>query len=199
MSPRRLRLRLLDLTITIVCLACVAVPFIAMSQAADGSQIESGGDVDERVTESGSISYPLNGSFGSGTSGVVNGALQWDIYSTSANGMKLLVSSDRTPTLRDAQNDIDVPDYAAAPAAWAVDASSRRFGFTSVGTIALGRYGDGDLWRGFAGANPVEVARKTSALPLTRTTVRLRGEFGTALPSDARPTATLLGTAVVNL
>jgi hypothetical protein len=199
MSPRRLRLRLLDLAVTIVCLACVAVPFIAMSQAADGSQIESGGDVDERVLEAGSISNPLNGTFGSGVSGIVNGALQWDIYSTSANGMKLLISSDRTPTLHDAQNGIDVPDYGAAPAAWAVDASSRRFGFTSVGTIALGRFDDGGLWRGFAGATPVVVARKTTELPLTRTTVRLRGEFATALPGDARPTANLLGTAVVNL
>jgi hypothetical protein len=199
MSPRRPRLRPLDLVVTAVCVACLVVPLAAVSQAEERSQVEQGGNVDQKVAESGMISNPLNGSFAAGGSGVVNGQIQWDIYTTSPQGMKLTVSADRTPALRDAANSIDIPDYSTDPKAWDVASGARSFGFTVQGDIALGRYDGGDKWRGFTGGTSVEVARKKAALPATRTTVKLRAEFGAALPSGARPTANLVGTAVVNL
>lgn len=198
MSPRRFRLRLLDLAVTFVCLACIAVPFVALSQAEERPQVELGGNVDQAVGQSGMLSYPIAGVFQAGGSGTVNGSVQWDLFSTSTDGMKLTVSSDRIPALRDAQNGIDIADYGADPKAWSVDGTARRFGFTVQGDLTLGRF-SGDKWRGFNGGTSVEIGRKRAPIPQTRTTVKLRGEFGAALPSDARPTANIYATAVVNL
>ncbi|MCW2972898.1 MAG: hypothetical protein JWN72_1171 [Thermoleophilia bacterium] len=198
MSPRRFRLRLLDLVVTFACMACVAVPFVAISHAEERPQVEIGGDVDQSVASSGMLSYPIAATFQAGGSGTVNGSVQWDLFTTSTDGMKLTVSSDRTPAMRDAQNGIDIGDYGAEPKAWSVDGSARRFGFTVQGDIALGRFA-GDKWRGFEGGTSVEVGRKKSPLAQTRTTVKLRGEFSSALPSDAKPTANIYATAVVNL
>lgn len=199
MSQRRFRLRLLDLAVTSVCVMCVAVPFIASSQAENRAQVEVGGDVDQRVAESGMISNPIAGTFAAGGTGIVDGSIQWDVFTTSTSGMKLTVSSDRTPALRDTQNGIDIADYDADPKPWDVSGSARRFGFTVQGDMALARFGGGDKWRGFAGSDSIEVARRKSPLPATRTIVRLRGDFGSSLPSNARPTANILATAVVNL
>lgn len=202
MSPSRLRARLLDLAVTTLCVACVCAPLLPAVYGADEpapSVVESGGTVDQKVLQSGIISNPLNGSFGDGHSGTVNGSVQWDVYSTSADGLKLLLSTDRNPSMRDAKNGVDVPDYGATPSDWSVTGSDRRFGFSATGGLALSRFGDGTKWRGLDGRRAVEIGRRTSLIPLTRTTVKLRAEFSSALAADARPTANVNATAVLNL
>src|SRR4051812_7466911 len=119
MSPRRIRLRLLDLVVTLVCAAVVAVPFVASSLADNSrpTQLESGGDVDQRVAESGVIPNPITPTFSANANGL-SGSIQWDVYTTSTAGMKLAISSDRTPALRDAQSGTDIPDYTSDPKSW---------------------------------------------------------------------------------
>lgn len=198
-----MRARLLDLAVTTVCVACIAAPVLPIVYAAGSSSNpvvqESGGTVDQKVLEGGVISNPLNGSFDTGRSGVVNGSLQWDVYTTARDGIKLLVSTDRSPAMRDPQNGIDVDDLGDTPAAWSVAAADRRFGFTAAGELSLERFSSGTLWRGFSGTRSVEVGRRGTATARTRTTVKLRAEFGTAIPSDGRPAATVVATAVPNL
>jgi hypothetical protein len=198
----RWRSRLLDLAVASACVACVCAPLLPVVSAADGpssSVVESGGTVDQRVLENGMISNPLNGSFGAATSGTVDGSLQWDLYTTAASGMKLVASTDRTPAMRDSKNGVDVADFGATPAEWSVGASDRRFGFTATGSMVLGRFSDGKLWRGFDGTRGVEVARRAGPVGRLRTTLRMRAEFASALASDARPTANVVMTAVPNL
>lgn len=202
MSPRRLRSRLLDLAVATVCVACVGAPLLPVVNAADGpenSVVESSGTVDQRVLEGGIISNPLNGSFQPGGRGTVDGSFSWDLYSTNRDGMKLTVSTDRSPAMRDANGNVDIPDYAAAPSAWRVSGSDRRFGFSVSGGLALSRFEDGARWRGFDGRRAVEIARRSGPVPRTRTTVKLRAEFAAPLASGARPTATVYATAVPNL
>jgi hypothetical protein len=197
-----MRSRLLDLAVATVCVACLCAPMLPSVLAADDVEpavVESGGSVDQKVLQSGVISNPLNGSFESGRSGRVDGSIQWDMYTSSPDGLKLVVSSDRTPAMRDSKNDVDVADYGSSPSDWSVGSTERRFGFSAVGGITLSRFGDGSKWRGFDGKRPVEVARRGAALPVTRTTIKLRGEFGAALASDATPTANVRAIAVLNL
>lgn len=201
MSPRRLRSRLLDLTVATVCVACVAAPFLPVSSAADedAAVVESSASVDQRVLAGGVISNPLNGSFEAGGSGKRTGSVSWDLWGTGSDGLKLVLSTDRSPAMRDAQNGVDVADYGSTPEAWSVGASERRFGWTVAGGLTLGRYGDGTKWRGFDGTRAVEVARRAAPTPRSRTTVKMAAEFGAALPANARPTATVRATAVPNL
>lgn len=203
MSPRPLRARMLDLAVMSVCIACIAAPFLPIVHAASGAGgpavVESGSNVDQKVLEAGIISNPLNGTFQGARSGTVNGSAQWDVYSTARGGIKLLVSSDRSPAMRDPQHGIDVPDAGATPDAWSVPAGERRFGLSANGSIALDRYASGRKWRGFAGTRGVEVARHSGAIARTRTTVALRAEFRAALPDNARPGARVVATAVPNL
>lgn len=200
MSPRPLRSRLLDLAVALVCIACVCAPFLATTTAAPVAPvINSSGTVDQRVLQSGIISNPINGSFGAGRSGRVDGAVSWDMYTTSIDGLKLLLASDRTPAMRDAQNGVDIADYAATPGEWSVAAGDRRFGFSVVGALGLDRFGSGARWRGLEGRRSVETARRRSTIARTRTTIKLRAEFSSALGSDARATANLTATAVPNL
>lgn len=202
MSPRRLRSRLLDLAVATVCVACVGAPLLPIVNAANDpepSVVESGGTVDQKVLEGGIISNPLNGSFEGGGSGTVDGSVSWDLYSSDRDGMKLSVSADRTPAMRDAKTGTRVPDYAAAPSAWSVASGDRRFGFTVTGGLALARFDGGAKWRGFDGQKSVEVGRRNAPTPRTRTTVKLRAEFAAPLGADARPTATVYATAVPNL
>lgn len=202
MGPRQLRSRLLDLAVATACLACVCAPVVPLVLAAGQSAPvnESGGHVDQRVVQSGIISIPLNGSFGSGRDGVVDGSVQWDLSTSAGKGMKLVISSDRSPAMRDAQNAVDVPDQGATPGDWVVPAGERRFGFTTAGPLTLGRFGDGQKWRGFDGPRSIELGRKVDApIGRTRTTVKLRAGFGAALASDARPTANVRATGVLNL
>jgi hypothetical protein len=197
-----MRSRLLDLAVATVCVGCVCAPLLPIVNAASGPSnpvVESGGSVDQRVVEGGIISSPLNGSFDSGGSGLVDGTIQWDLYSTAARGMKLVVSSDRTPAMRDAANGIDVPDQGASYDRWSVSGSDRRFGVSAMGPIALSRFDEGRRWRGFDGRRGIEVARRGAPIGRVRTTVRLRAEFGSSLPSNARPTANVIATAVPNI
>jgi hypothetical protein len=198
-----MRFRLLDYVVAAVCAACVAAPVltVAVSSAADvqAPVAESGGSVDQKVLQSGIMSFPLNGTFDKDRSGVANGSVQWDLYTTASDGMKLVLSSDRVPAMRDAQNGIDIPDEGAGPDGWSVGSGQRAFGFTVLGDLALGKFGDGTKWRGFDGKRAVEIGRKGTLVGRTRTTVRLRAEFAQALPSDARPTANIRATAVANL
>jgi hypothetical protein len=197
-----MRSRLLDLAVATVCVACLCAPMLPSVLAADSpepSVVESGGAVDQKVLQAGVISNPLNGSFDTGASGKQSGSIQWDVYSSSPDGLKLLISTDRTPAMRDATHDVDVPDYGDTPSDWSVGANDRRFGFSVVGGIALSRFGDGTKWRGFDGKRPVEVARRGAAMPVTRTTIKLQSEFGAALASDSKATANIRATAVLNL
>lgn len=196
-----MRARLLDLTVATVCVACICAPLLQMGFAAapQSSVVESGGNVDEKVLQSGIISNPLNGSFERGRSGKVDGAVQWDVYSTSAVGLKLLVSSDRRPAMRDAKHGVDIADAGSTLAAWGDEAGDRRFGFAIVGNLALDRFDNGAKWRGFNGTRPIEVGRRVATIPMTRTTVKLRAELGDGLADDAQPTANIDATAVTNL
>lgn len=199
MGLRRLRARLLDLAVATVCVACIAAPALPMVGAAEDEPVlETGGNVDQRVLETAAISNPLNGSFEAGGSGIREGSIAWDIYSTAPRGMKLVIASDRTPAMRDAANGVDIADFGATPGAWSVAAKERRFGFSASGSLALQRFGAGQKWRGFSGAEGLEVARRTIATPRTRTTVRLRAQFKSALASNSRPTANVTATAVPN-
>lgn len=194
-----MRSRLLDLAVATVCVACVCAPLLPTVLAADSTKqslVESGGVIDQRVLEAGIISNPLNGSFESGGSGTRDGSIQWDMYSTSTRGMKLLVSSDRTPAMRDAKNGVDVGDFSSSFVDWDVSSSDRRFGMTATGPIVLSRFSG--KWRGFDGTRGIEVARRGAPIAQTRTTLKLRAEFGQSLPSGARPTANIVATAVPN-
>lgn len=199
MSPRRLRIRLLDIAVASLCVACVGAPFIPLSEAVEATLGESGGDIDQRVLQAGVISYPLNGAFGGATSGTADGSTQWDLYSTAADGMKLVVQSDRSPALRDGANGIDIADLAAAPAPWSVASTDRRFGFTAMGPLSLSAYAGGDKWRGLSGTRSVELAREDKPSGRSRTTVRWRAEYAQPLAAGATPTANVFVTGVVNL
>lgn len=198
-----MRSRLLDLAIATVCVACVAAPLLPVTFAASavgGTVLESSGVVDQKVAQTGVISKPLNGRFGSGTSGTVDGQVQWEVYSSAASGIKLLLSTDRDPAMRDATSGVDIPDTSSTAAPWSVGSGARAFGFTAFGGVAsISRFDGGQAWRGFEGTRSVEVGRRTAPLGRSRTTVRLRAEFGAPLASNARPTATIRATEVVNL
>lgn len=200
MGLRRTSLRMVDVAVATVCVACIGVPLIPIVSAAQssGSVVESGGTVDQRVLEAGMISNPIRGSFEAGGSGVRDGSISWDLYSTASGGMKLLASSDRTPAMRDSQNGVDIADQSASVGPWSVSGSDRKFGFTAVGDMTLRGFNEGRHWRGFEGQRGVEIARKGSPIGRVRTTVRLRAEFGSSLASNARPSANILVTAVPN-
>lgn len=203
MSPRPLRARLLDLAVATVCVACVASPLLpgvgAATEATDAPVVETSGTVDQRVLQSGIISSPLDVSFDDGTTGTRDGGASWDLYTTAPAGLKLVLSTDRVPALRDGENGIDIADMATTAAAWSVPSGERRFGFTTTGEVALARFDGGASWRGFDGGRSVEVARRTAPMPRTRTRVRLRAQYGTPLPGNARPRVTVNATAVANL
>lgn len=199
MSPRRLRSRTLDLAVASVCVALFAAPFVASSGAIESSINENTADVDVRIPQIGIISKPQAGSFSGATSGIADGSIEWDLYSTSSAGMKLAVSAGRAPALRDGQNAVDIADLGATPGAWSVASGERRFGFSAVGNIVLARYDGGGKWRGFDGRNSVEVARRAGVIGRTTTTIKLRGEYGAALASNATPSGDVTATAVVNL
>jgi hypothetical protein len=201
MSPRRLRSRLLDLAVTTVCIACLAAPFLSTTNAADAGDavVESSSVIDQKVLAGGVISNPLNGAFEAGGSGTRDGSVSWDVWGTGSDGLKLVVSTNRSPAMRDGKNGIDIADYGSTPETWSVGATERRFGMTVVGTLSLGRFGDGSKWRGFDGGRAIEASRRAAPTPRTRTTIKLRAQFGSALPTDARPSATIRATAVPNL
>ena len=201
MSFWRLRSRLIDLTVASVCVGCVCAPFLPMVSAANQGPavVESGGTVDQRVAAGGVISNPLNGAFEAGGSGTRDGSVSWDVFTTGADGLKLVVSSNRSPAMRDTKNDMDVADYGATPEAWSIAGGDRRFGMTVAGALSLGRYSDGTKWRGMEGTRGVEAARRAAPTARTRTTVKLRAQFDASLPAGARPSATIRATAVPNL
>lgn len=197
-----MRSRLLDLTVATICVACVGAPLLPIVNAASGpepSVIETGATVDQKVLEGGIISSPLDGSFQDGGAGTVDGSFSWDVYSTNRDGMKLSVSTDRTPAMRDSNSGVDIADFTATPSAWSVTGSDRRFGFSATGGLTLNRFENGAKWRGFDGRKAIEVARRGAPIPRTRTTVKLRAQFGASLAAGARPTATVYATAVPNL
>ncbi len=197
-----MRSRLLDLAVATVCVACVCAPLLPSVLAADSTQpsvVEGGATVDQRVLQSGIISNPLNGSFESGTSGTVDGSIQWDLDSTATEGMKLVVSTDRDPAMHDPKNGVDVPDYGSSYTTWSVSGSNRRFGVSATGPISLSRWDSGKNWRGLDGRRGIEVSRRGAPIGRESTTLKLRAEFGSPLASDARPTADIIMTAVPNL
>jgi hypothetical protein len=195
-----MRLRLLDLAVATVSVACICAPMLASSLAATGPNpalVESGGTVDQRVKQAGWISNPLDGTFEAGGSGTVDGTVSWSQFTTGRKGAKLVLSADKDPAMRDGST--EVPDYGSSPGAWSVNGSDRRFGFSVLGSIALNRFEDGAKWRGFDGKHGVEVARRGASFGAARTTIKLRAEFGSSLGSGARPTANINATAVPNL
>lgn len=195
-----MRLRLLDLAVATVCVACVGAPALpSVIAATNPAVVETGGTVDQRVLPAGWISNPLDGRFESGGSGIVDGSVSWSQYTTTRKGAKLVISSDRNPAMRDARNGVDIPDYDTSLSTWSVTGSDRRFGFSAAGPIALSRYDSGRKWRGFEGRRSVEVARRGLSFGSARTTIKLRAEFESALDGDARPTANIRATAVPNL
>lgn len=193
-----MRSRLLDLAVATVCVACVCAPALPAVFAA-APLVESGGTVDQRVLQTGWISNPLDGTFESGRSGTQDGSIAWSQYTSGRKGSKLLLSSVADPAMKDTDNNVEIPDYGSTPGAWSVSGSDRRFGFTVLGTLGLSRFGDGTKWRGFDGTRSVEVARRGAAFSSTRTTIKLRAEFSSALASDAKPSAEIYATAVPNL
>lgn len=200
MSPRPVRLRLLDLAVATVSVACVCAPLLASSFAAttpNPAVVESGGTIDQRVKQAGWISNPLNATFESGGSGTVDGSVTWSQFTTGKKGAKLVVSADSSPAMTSGSTEI--ADYGSSPSAWSVSGSDRRFGFTAVGSITLARFGDGTKWRGFDGKAGIEVARRGASFGAAKTTIKLRAEFGSSLGSGATPNAQIRATAVPNL
>lgn len=196
-----MRSRLLDLAVITVCVACIAAPFLATSNAADANApvLEGTSSIDQRVLAGGVISNPLDGTFQGGGSGTRDGSVSWDLWSTGSDGLKLVVSTTRSPAMRDTKNGVDVADYGITPSTWAVADADRRFGFSVSGDHALAKYDSGSKWRGFEAGRAVEVARRGSPSPRTRATVKLRAQFAAALPAGATPTATIRATALPNL
>lgn len=201
MARRRLRARSLDAVILTVAIACLSTPFMAGSTAAPHDPLlETGMTIDQRVRQSGLISYPLNAAFDVGRSGKSTGKIDWDVYSSSAQGFKLSISADGTPAMRDDAAGASIADYGASPSAWSVGAGDRRFGFSATGTEVLNGYDGGTKWRGFVGRRSIEVARRTGgAAAATRTTVKLAAEMNSALPAKAKPKAWIVATAMTNL
>jgi hypothetical protein len=195
------RVRLLDVAVALVCCAIAAAGVLPIAGAANGSKplIEDGATVDSRVAQAGMISNPLNGSFERTTSGRADGSVQWDMYTTSPQGLKLVVSTTRSPAMRDEASGIDVPDLTGGIDEWRVPAGGRTFGISASGKVTMSPFADGTRWRGLNGRDPVEVARRAAAMPMTRTTVRLRAQYDRALPSSGTPSANIVATAVPNL
>lgn len=201
MALRNLRSRLLDLAVATACIACVAAPLLPVVNAAtesDRSVIESGATVDQRVVQNGLISDPLGGDFSDPRGGSASGSISWELGSSSADGMKLVVSADRTPAMRDPQSGTDIADAPSALGPWSAS-SGPRFGFSAVGDMVLKRFDDGDAWRGFDGRRGIEVARRSGVFGVTRTTLKFRADYGNAVSANARPTANIRMTAVANL
>lgn len=203
MFARRLRSRMFDVVVAAVCFGCIAAPFVASAFAEKRPLVETSANVDQKVLQSAMISNPLNGSFRVDGSGRADGQVDWDVYTSADEGFKLSVATDRTPAMRDGNSGVDVDDYAAGketPISWDVGSGEREFGFSAMGAYATSGYSSGSKWRGFTGEQGVEIARRTEGpVALSRTTLRLRAEFGDALPSGARPTVNITGTAVIHL
>lgn len=191
-----MRLRLLDLAVATVSVVCIGAPLLSTGFAASTPNpaiVESGGTVDQRVKQAGWISNPLDLTFESGCSGTLDGAVTWSQFTTGRKGAKLVVSADSSPAMGP-----DVPDYGSTPSAWSVSGSDRRFGFTALGAIALNRFEDGAKWRGFDGKAGIEVARRGASFGASRTTIKLRAEYGAPLCAS-RPSANVRATALPNL
>lgn len=201
MTFHRARVSLLDLVVAFVAIAIVAVPFLPSSAAMTRRPVVGGSmSVDQQVSQAGMISYPINPSLRVADRGASAGSVQWETYSTSGAGLKILLSSTHQPALRDSSGSVEVPDYATAPQTWDVDGAERRFGFTVQGEDAMATYAEGARWRGFEGRRSIEAARRVRGpVPSTRTNVRLIADMGEGMPSTATPRATVVATAVLNL
>ncbi|MBC7644775.1 MAG: hypothetical protein H7123_06590 [Thermoleophilia bacterium] len=196
----RARLRRADVAVLLVAIMLCALPFMPSVHAAGNSLVQSQINVDQKVRPAAMISQPQDAAFHAGRSGKSSGAIGWDIWTSSADGYKLVVSSDQTPAMQDRQADSSIGDMLADPAAWSVGSNERRFGFSARGVQALNRYGNGSQWRGFRGTRGIEISRHTgSSVALTRTWLRVASEFNSALPAGARPVAHVTATAVPNL
>lgn len=199
MTRRRLRLRVTDAAVVLIAVGCCAVPLTSWSMAAgpDAPIIQTGAAVDQKVMETAMISNPLNGSFRLSRSGRSVGSVDWDVFTSSRGGYKLLVSALDNPAIR--AGDGGVADYSNDPSAWSVGSSSRAFGFSVRGPHTMSIYGDGAKWRGFTGRREVEVARRyRTPVASTRTTVRLSSEMGRKLSSSS-VSGTVVATAVLTL
>lgn len=200
MIRRRTRSRTLDAAVVLIALACCTSPLIAWSSAAapDSPIIQTKTTVDQKVLETAMISNPLNGDFRVSRSGRAVGSVDWDVFTTSRSGYKLLVSALDAPAMR--STDGKIGDYSHDPSAWNVSGNDRAFGFSARGVHTMSVFGDGANWRGFDGRREVEVARKYgTAVASTRTTVRLSSEMGRSLPASSSVSGTVVATAVLTL
>lgn len=198
MARSRMRIRALDVAVTLVAACLCVTPFIPGSQA--GSLYETGLSVDQEVKQTALISKPLSGRFDLKRSGRTSGEVNWDVYSSAGDGFKLVVSADGTPAMRDSVAGSYISDYSSALNTWSVLSGERRFGFSASGAKALGVYEQGKKFRGFAGGAAIEISRRREGpVAVTRTTLVLRSEFDSPLPSSARPRASITGTAMLNM
>lgn len=189
---------MLDIAVTLVAMCLCASPFIPRSHA--GNLSETGVKVDQKVKQTALITKPLSGRFDYSRSGVSTGQVSWDVYSSAGEGFKLVVSTDGTPAMRDSAAGSVINDFSTSLSGWSVGGGDRRFGFSSTGDAAISSYESGTRYRGFQGAQGLEIARRRKGpIAVTRTTLKLRGEFTNPLPSNARPKVLVIGTAMLNL
>lgn len=189
---------MLDLGVVMLAVCLCAAPFIANGFA---SFVEIPVTVDQRVRSISMISLPQDGNFSPKRVGKSVGAVGWDVYTSDTHGFKLVVSSPRSPAMRDTRSGTNIRDY-GDPRAWVIRPQERAFGFTALGSQALSGYEDGKVWRGLRGPRGVEVARRRQgATPMTRTSLKLVSEMGSSapLPAGARLTASVTATVLVNM
>lgn len=196
MPPKVTRRRLLDAAVTLVAVALCTAPFVGQGLA---SVSDTPIAVDQVVLENVLISQPLNGAFALRGSGRSTGGVEWDVYTSSERGYKLVVATSSRPALFDAKRGAGVPDLGGKLQRWTDSSARRRFGFTARGAHAMTPFGSGTRWRGFDGARGLEVARHTAASSSTRTSVQVSAELRSPLPAGTRPTAHVFATAVGNL
>jgi hypothetical protein len=193
--PRR---RFLDLAVTLVAVGLCAAPFVPAGTA---SFVETPVTVDQRVKAMSLISMPQDGAFTPKRSGRAQGSVAWDVYTSDSRGFKLVVSSPRSPAMRETRSGTNIADY-GDPRGWAVGRKGRAFGFSATGSQALSGYSGGKLWRGFKGQRGIEIARRRQgATPVTKTTLKLTSEMGedAKFPADARLSASVTATVLVNI
>ncbi len=196
----RPRIRAADVLVVAVSMALCLAPLGIHAMAAPSSTLDQPLSATQEVAASVGIGRPVTGSFTPSSSGMSTGQVTWDAWATSNGGFKLTVHTNREPAMQSSSGAVTVDDQGATPSAWSVPAGQRRFGFSVRGEHALAAYQGGNRWRGFQGARPIEASRRRGgAAAQTRTTIRLRSEMRSALPSGTRVSAHVVGTVTENL
>ncbi len=153
-----------------------------------------------------SISQPANISLPAipGTGGSSEGSVTWRVSVSALLGYFLTVNASSAPAM--SQNGYTIPDYpASTPQLWSVAATEAAFGFsaegndTSTSTWGTPSTGAGK-YRGFNGANPIQIASAGLLSSGADTTVYFKGEVGSSyFAVSGTYTASITATATAGL